>query len=453
MDNKTAPTPTLTALSIIQQQFCLIKLAAEVWVIERLQVESILAGGPGTIEYYKLKTGRLLVDRLLETLPIKSTPTKEFKQFLVSPATHMYDAVAFNPIAQPATTLNYWTSPSLTAKPGDWEGLEAFLLKVICDNNSVLYRYLINYFAHMLQKPEEKPGVAIVLLGGQGTGKGTVFRLLQAIWSRTTLQVSDVDEVVGKYNAALERNYVICMDEALFNGDKRSMERLKSLITEPTCRVEQKYQPSRSIESCHRFFAASNHNHFAKIGKDDRRFVFLRVSSVHQGDLNYYARIHKLIEDPIVISALMHDLLATDLRGFNVRQRPKTQEHLQQKLQSLSGFDRFWYEVLHTGIFLGGWDHARIGKEVTKWEQSIFITTERLIDCYKEYDKNASRYNPVQSQQVASQLLLLCPGAKSTRQNQHRGYQLPSIDRARREFELLIDGKPVWEELEEKLAA
>ena len=151
----------------------------------------------------------------------------------------------------------------LKPKQGDWFVVQEFLHSVICDNDVALHNYLIRYLAHMLQRPDEKPGVMIVFLSGQGTGKGTFYKMLERIWSRTTLQVSDIGEAIGQFNAALERNYIVCMDEALFHGDKKSLEKLKSLITEPKCRIEQKYQPSRTIDSYHRFFAASNHNHFA----------------------------------------------------------------------------------------------------------------------------------------------------------------------------------------------
>lgn len=87
----------------------------------------------------------------------------------------------------------------------------------------------------------------------------------------TTLQVAKIDQVVGKFTSALERNYIICMDEALFAGDRAAIDNLKSIVTEQYLHIEQKFQPSRSIESVHRLFAASNHDHFAHVESDDRR--------------------------------------------------------------------------------------------------------------------------------------------------------------------------------------
>ncbi len=176
------------------------------------------------------------------------------------------------------------------------------------------YSYLLRYLAHMLQRPWEKPGIMIVHLGGQGTGKGTFFRILRAIWGRTALQVSDIQEVIGHFNAVLERNFIVFMNEAIFSGDKKALDRLKSLITEPACRVEQKYQPARTIDSYHRFFAASNHDHFARVEQDDRRFVFLRVPDGAKGNHQFFSQLSNAIDDPAVIDALVYELMNCERR-------------------------------------------------------------------------------------------------------------------------------------------
>jgi len=390
---------------------------------------------------YKQAAGKLLMERHLEELPVSSNARQVVKDFLVSPNTKVFDAVAFSPLPTPTSTLNYWIGSPVTPQAGDWSVIMDFLINSICSGNGRLFAYLIRYLAHMLQKPEEKPGIMIVLLGGQGTGKGSFFRLQRAIWQHTTLQVSDVAHVIGSFNAAIERSYVVCMDEALFSGDRKALDRLKSMVTEPTVTIEQKYQPRRTINSYHRFFAASNHKHFAQVEADDRRFAFFQVSEARKGDHAYWDNVHKAIDDPAVIAAMVHEMLSLDLNNFNVRQRPKTEAHMDQKLKSLSGFDRYWLEVLQTGCF---WPGGR-GEPMEPWEDPRFVSTKTLLGGLKEYEKGARVYTAPQEREVHQALKRLCPSAERDRQMNskvlERGQQLPSLPDARNEFAQFMGGK------------
>jgi hypothetical protein len=290
-----------------------------------------------------------------------------------------------------------------------------------------------------------------VLLGRQGTGKGMFFNLLRAIWPRTTLQVTDVDQVVGRFNACLERNFAVCMDEALFAGDRKALDRLKSQITESQINIEQKYQPARSIGSVHRFFAASNHDHFAHVEMDDRRFVFLRVSDVYQQNTDYFAQLVSAINDPASVGAFVYYLKGVDISSFEVRKKPKTNEHLAQKIKSLQGFQRYWYEVLLSGNFDAGVSRHIEGDE---WSVPTFMPTSELIKEYTLFNKNAQRHQTVQSAEVVADVQKLCPsaiqGRKLCKQGhlapkvQRRGLQLPDLATARSEFETTIGGTIQW---------
>jgi hypothetical protein len=301
----------------------------------------------------------------------------------------------------------------------------------------------------MLQKPQEKPGVVPVLIGGQGTGKGVFFQLLKIIWARTTLLVNNVDEVVGQFNASLERNYIVCMDEALFSGDRKSLDRLKSMVTEPEIRIEEKYQPKRSIDSHHRFFAATNHDHFSHIEKDDRRFFFLRVSSDRQKDTDYFSTLCKIFEDGNAVENFVFSLLNFDLEKYDVRKRPETKEHKDQKLKSLKGFERYWYEVLVTKDFSDETFHGRA------WEEPIFMPTSDLTEMYKKFDRQAGRHESVQQGVVSELIKKLCPSAEKVTRRidrgfqgkiQKRGFDLPNIETARKEFETHIGCAVSWED-------
>ena len=444
MSTLVTPNTQGTALAHLQEWYALLILAGEIRFVDRNEVAAVMAGNQGDINFYRRNEAQILIYRALESQPYNCHPKTEFNNLLVNPNTHVYQAVAFSPLSTPPSTLNYWIDPPIKPKQGDWSVIQEFLHSVISDNNVLLYDYIIRYLAHMLQRPGQKPGVMVVFLSGQGTGKGTFFKMLECLWSRTTLQVSDVGEVIGQFNAALERNYVVCMDEALFHGDKKSLEKLKSLITEPKCRIEQKYQPSRTIDSYHRFFAASNHNHFAHVDKDDRRLHFIRVSSIHKQDPLYFNALNEVLEDDNVIAAMVYDLMHLDISEFNVRKRPITVEHVSQKLQSLGGFDRFYFEVLQEGGFPNDW------YGFTSWNKPMFISSMALVKSYKEYDKQATRYQPLQQQQLASSLKGLCPSSTKGRQSnagqQERGYQLPDLSTARSEFTQILGIQVEWED-------
>ena len=448
MNNIVNLNQVIKPLTHLQAKYALINLSGEIRIVDLQQVADVLTGKQPEINYYKRSEGQILIQREMENLPYPCKPKEEFNHFLVNPNTHVYTAIAFSPLQTPATTLNYWVPAPISPKEGDWFLIQEFLQSVICDYDVALHDYLIRYLAHMLQHPEEKPGIIIVLLSGEGTGKGRFYQLLKRIWPRITLQVSDIDQVIGRFNAALERNFVIWMDEALFAGDKKSLDKLKSLITEPTCHIEQKYQPSRTIDSFHRFFATSNHYHFANVAKDDRRFLFIRVSSVHKQDDIYFDSVSDALDKDDVIAAMIYDLMELDLTGFNVRKRPITHEHTNQRLQSLNGFERFWFEVLQTGSFKSGF------YSIPPWKQSVFISTDSIIQAYKEYDRNATKYQPLQSQQLAVTLKTLCPSAVNDRQTvlgrQERGYQLPNILIARTEFEKLMGTHIEWPEFDDE---
>ena len=298
----------------------------------------------------------------------------------------------------------------------------------------------------MLQKPAEKPGVMIVLKGGQGTGKGALLQIVQRIWQGTSLFTSNIDHVVGRFTGALERSYVVLLDEALFKGDKRAVDRMKSLITEPRCQIEEKNQPTRSLKSIHRFFATTNHDQFGHTDIDDRRHAFFNVSDSRRGDETYFDELFAAINDDKVIAAMMYHLRSLDLTRFNVRTAPRTNDHGAQVLKSLNGLDRYWCHVLTSAelpLLNGGFGATK------DWTSAdIFVTTKGLHESYELYDRHGLRFERRTLQDVGAMIARLCPSAKYLRKTesgkQHRGYVLPDLDTARKEFAAVLGVEVSW---------
>ena len=439
---------TFNALTSMQRKFGLINMNGRICVFDRTALDTRDdRGAAQRLILSNRSDGTLLIERALCAEYGDVDSKKVLGQFWKSPDTKCYSGVDFKPLGTSASYLNLWVGPTIVPVVGSWDLIRAFLLEVLCDGNQTYCAYLTSYIAHALQRPEEKPGVAINLLGGQGIGKGTLARILQLIWSATFLQVSNVDAVTGNFNAALERIFIVFMDEALFAGDRRASDALKSLVTEPVIHINEKHQPSRQTHSYHRFFAATNADHLKNTDRDDRRDFSLRVSEARKNDQSYWKALYSEIDNGGV-QAMVHDLLAMDLSEFNVRAKPNTEELLEQKLQSLEPIARWWYGCLVDGALCGNgkWqDLAADLDEEVNWPD--FVATDAAISCVMDVT-GGKVYRKPSSQDIVKALKKLCPSAVSGQKDQRlgrkRGLELPPLEQARADFDRYIGAPVAW---------
>ncbi len=427
------------ALAAMQMQYALIMLNGKFYGFDQIRLATPDEKGKAQpLELsIRMDTNLLLERSLYANFPQAKTKVV-IDTFWVSPQTRCYTGVDFDPTGTSGNKLNLWVGPTIIAKVGRWELIRGFLLDVICSGDQGHYQYLVCYIAHALQRPGEKPGVMIILLGGQGNGKGTLARILNRIWGATFLQVSKSESITGNFNAVLERTYIVFMDEALFAGDHKASDTLKSLVTEPVIHINEKFQAARQTASYHRFFVGSNADHLKNTDRDDRRDFPLRVSEARHGDFVYWSALYSEIANGGV-EAMVHDLLAMDLSGFNVRAKPNTKELLQQKLLSLKEIPRWWYDCLYSGDLSidGDWPD--------------FISTEEAIeDIWKMCGGRG--YKKPNGNDLVDALLKLCPSVSKGQKkgdglSRKRGYSLPPLVQARAEFDKYIGGAVNWPEV------
>lgn len=433
-DGGEPAVPPATPLEILQQRYALIKLGGRVWVLDGLRGA---ASGQETMQkqvFFNRSDASLLMKRTLSKIDPRVDAEPVVQDFFIHRKTICFEGLEFNPAGTTLNYLNVWVGPTIQPKPGKWSRIEAFLKLVICSNADDYYNYLLGYIAHALQRPGEKPGITIILVGGQGIGKGTLGRILRRIWQRSYLQVNRTANVTGSFNADLERAFIVFLDEALFAGDRASSDALKSLVTEDVIQINEKHQPSRQIRSYHRFLIATNADHVKHTDRDDRRDFVLRVSEAHKGDHDYWQALNLEI-DGDGVAAMVHDLLAMDLSGFNVRAKPQTSEFMEQKLRSLDPVERYWYEVLQGEHKLGD-----------IWPD--FIPTGSLIDGVVELS-GKRLYRQPSAREIVNVILKMCPSARKGQKQEHleraRGLYLPELSVARAEFEAYVGGSVSWE--------
>lgn len=313
--------------------------------------------------------------------------------------------VTFDPTnaVQPGV-LNLWQGYAVKPAPGNWSLMRSHIEAVICDGDPVRFNYLMGWMARMLQHPAEQGEVAVVMKGGEGTGKGTLAKCLKHIIGHHALAIANGKHLVGAFNSHLRDVVFLFADEAFFAGDRAHVGVLKSIITEPYLTVEAKYANAVEVPNYLHLMMASNEEWVVPASMDARRFLVLEVNDTAKNNHEYFAAIWKQMEAG-GYAAMLHDLLALDLSGFNVRAVPTTEGLQRQRKLSLPTTEAWWLDCLERGYVF----RSRLGleAELAAWQDRV--TTELLHASYVEFAK-ARGERRILSRETLGRLLVTIGG-------------------------------------------
>ncbi len=376
--------------------------------------------------------------------------------------------VTFDPSGArpPEGTLNLWQGFAVEPRSGSWELLRVHIRDVICRGNREHYEYLIRWLARMVQFPAEQGEVAIVMRGGEGTGKGTLARAMKRILGQHALAISNSKHLTGNFNAHLRDCVFLFADEAFFAGDRQHVGVLKSIITEPYLTIEGKYQNAIQTPNFLHLMMASNEEWVVPASLEARRFLVLEVGNSHKDDHTWFAAIWEEMEAG-GYEAMLYDLLRYNLTAFNVRRVPATDGLQQQKKLSLGTDKAWWLDVLHRGYAF----RSRLGLEdyFGRWHSEV--STELLYASYTEFAEKRRERHVLPRETFGRLMISLGAKAKrlvnaaigehiadvetplsTTRKAQPAlhprppGYVLGALDKARGEFTTLT-GLPIdWQD-------
>jgi|TARA_Y100000310_G_scaffold160698_2_gene160489 hypothetical protein len=275
------------------------------------------------------------------------------KWWLENASRRQYKSVVFAPNRDVPQCYNLWTGFAVSAVPGNCQPFKDHMLDNVCHGNQAYYDYLWGWMANAVQYPGYPGQVAVVMRGALGTGKSFFAKEFGALFGRHFLQVSDPKHLVGSFNAHLRDCVVLFGDEAFFAGDKKHESTLKMLVTEEILAIESKGVDVETSANCTHIILASNKDWVVPAGARERRYFVLDVGDEQKQNATYF----KDLFDNMTgggRSALLHELLHTDLSEFQVRNVPKTGALKEQQELSLTIEEEWWFNKLSTGLLLDG---------------------------------------------------------------------------------------------------
>jgi len=266
------------------------------------------------------------------------------------------DGFVFCPTTIPSENAwNLWNGFSVNPiKNGKSKSFFDFIKTVICSNNEEHYAYLVSLLAHIIQKPEEKEGIAVALRGDEGVGKTFFVEHFGKLFGKSYIAYSDPEKVVGKFNAGLTNKIIVLFEEAFsfFGGSDGNKQKgaLKDLITGSSINIEYKGKESYTSSNLMRFFFSSNNDWIVPVEKGARRYFVLDVANIHRIDNKYF----KGIDDDLNNGGyedFLYELQHMDISQFNYRVIPHTQAKADQAFMTAEPMVRFLVDQINTGCF------------------------------------------------------------------------------------------------------
>jgi hypothetical protein len=258
------------------------------------------------------------------------------RKWMRDPEIRTYETMAFEPGKQvPSTVYNLFKKFQTNQVQGDCSMMNELMWNLSGKNQEV-FDYLENYFAHLIQKPGEKPKVCLVFsTEKQGAGKDTVLDTLGKIIGEYFFNTGDPENMVfSRFNAHLQKTLLLKLEEVNFETNKKNESKLLNLITATTQSYEGKGREAINLNDYKRIVMTTNKSIPVNIPESDRRFVLINPSEDMVGNHEYWNKVYAELENPDnhIVEAWHHHLATKDISGWNPKNRPITDYYKEVKL-------------------------------------------------------------------------------------------------------------------------
>ena len=370
------------------------------------------------------------------------------------------NGVVFAPGKDVPGAYNHWRGFAVEPDPkASCDRILKHIREILCKGDLVANDYFIGWLAHMVQKPGEKPGVAVVLRGEKGTGKDTIGDYIGGLFPHHHVKIASQEHMIGRFNAHQEKCLMLHVEEGFWAGNKQGEGMLKHLITSEKVFIEPKGLNGFHVQSVLRLFMSSNEKWVVPATEDERRYFVLDVDNryslkqaTHEQRKRYFEPIRKEMEGK-GRGALLHFLLNYDLSKFDVRAVPNTAALAEQKLQGLKNIERWWHGQLQSGEAEFPFTKERSGARADWVFDAISVDRNEFRDAYSRWMRSR-RFDgeELREFEIGRRMKVLLPEITTIQRREGgsraRTYILPSLGDCRQAFEQWIGSELEWPDVD-----
>ncbi len=299
------------------------------------------------LSHYKQYTFKIEV----ENHTVKMNP---FTIWLENIKRRNVEKIVFNPRDNsPSHHFNLWDGFDIppTKDTIDMTKLEPILKlirEVWADGNEMTYEYMLNWFAHILQKPWKKTGVCLALQSPQGVGKTIVINIIgKIIGDKYYYTASSLKHILGDFNGDCEGKLLVNLNECTWGGNKSQEGAFKEFITDDSVVINRKGLNTYRVENYANTIITTNAEWMVAVSRDDRRYNIQRCRDITPEErLETYTREFYQSVAKTDLQTFANFLFNRDIDGFDPRVYTKSDLHKDQVEKNLCSVETFYIMLL-----------------------------------------------------------------------------------------------------------
>lgn len=313
----------------------------------------------------------------------------------------------------------------------------------VCRGDEKLFTWLMGYLAHMIQKPFERPLTTLVFRGRKGVGKNALIdRIGKLLGTGHFLTAHNPRYLTSNFNGHLDSCLMLVLDEAFWSGDKSAESILKGLTTAPEIMIERKGKEPFMVDNLVRLVVIGNEDWLVPASYDERRYCVFDVGEGRKQQGEYFQQMRILMDKKGGAEVLMHYLKNFDLSKVDVNVAPHTDALADQKIESLTPIEQFWFQCLTEGRIA----HSEFSD---KWEEKVDKAVLRRAFAVYCKERNIRSWTPTDIA-LTRELKKLSPSIDARQKLQLedrwiRCYRFAPLETVRDEWTKRMGFEKAWE--------
>ena len=291
--------------------------------------------------------------------------------------------------------FNTYRPSTLLPYPGDYAIYQSLILNLVGGDPAAL-DYVLDWLAlpiqHLRDKDESKRcpfkmGTSCAFAGEQGSGKGTLMRVLKLLYGDTNVITIGQEALDGRFNGILIDKLFVVANEVISNTNRstETANKVKPWITDETIPVERKHHEAEQAKNNFNIIFTSNDDRPILIEPKDRRYSFFKSRRLPAplADAIY----DDLIGNKKKVAAFLDHLMKRQVK-VKYGELYLTKERTQLIQDSLPSWEKFILDVKEDGFLAvaTSWqDGAPPHQPREPVHQDQYVFANVLRDVYQDY--------------------------------------------------------------------